>query len=1483
LKSFRPAALRLERLEPRTLPSVTVTRLSDNATFASIQAAINDAATVTGSTLQVSAGTDAEQVTVNKSVTLLGAQHGVDARNRSGAESIVTGTGNNGDTPFNITAKNVTLDGFTVEGGTSTTTFGFGIVEGAGTSGARILNDIIQDNIAGLSLANSTSGSAGLIQHNLFRNNNASGPVSGTAIYTDQFNAGGSLANVTIDANTFSDNKNACVIVGPTDATKGATNLTISNNTFDTNGNAVLLFNTSSSMITTNTMTNSTASQLVLGGGVNGLTVTRNLILNGAARGIQIGDFGGGGTNQNVTIDLNSIQGNSAAGLEIGSATASYTGALNAACNWWGDLSGPTITSNAGGKGQTLTDPNGHVAYRTWLIYGTDADTTAAGFQLPATVSVTAGGDVSAADNDYTRLANAIGCAQNGQTITLSGTFDWTKPLAAAAWAKGNDGAAGTADDYTITAPANVSGVTVTAASLGSATVQGPGSLTNSGTPTLSPGFLAFNGGPDQNWTLSNLQVFDFNTAVNFVGGAGPQTLFKGTTITNNHIRVPAPLNQTLAPQANPTNVGIHYSFGANQTISNNQIDLNGGAASDTAGGHPATEIGILSNTGGGNSYDGLRVTGNTVNVLHAQASDPEHVFGIWENGGTNSASVTVSGNHFVNLAAGNSPAANAQVAFQLTSASGATATVLYQNNQVAGAHVGFRYFPTYDNTGTQPVRLVGNTLTNVFNAFDFANGARTVNYLSGNTATGTGGAGTGIAVGSGVVLTTDGASGTNSLSGFATGVDVAGGTATLRQNTLTGDGTGVHVGSGGQLTTAANNFIRNNTGAGVSVAAGAGTVGAITNNDLSGNAVAVANASAALLDASANWWGGNTRAAVQAAITGAVDYTPFLDNGTDTAPGTPGFQGDFSTLDVDAQSPQSGAVGRIQEGVNDATSNGTVNVLAGTYAENVSITKNLTLAGAAGTTPTSIIHPAANDGVTIGAPATSVTVRDLEITGAANGIAASGLTTLALQNLLLTGNTTAGGTVNNVGTINYTPQTGSTGAASTITGASFRRGSAQAVNYSGVPILNVFGSDGSDTFDVTPAGATTITVQGGLPTPQGPAPGDTLTVELAGTTARNLSDTFDPAAGFFGSWTFGNAAPVNFAGIESLNSAPPANISGTVFFDYNGNGVLDAGETGLGGRTVFLDLNNNGTLDAAEPTAVTDGNGNYVFSAVTASAPTVRMDLVFANVIVTGPAGGAYHITLTGAAATGLNFGAFQSNAVAPVVVAADRFGGTNPDADTAYVRGLYFTLLGRDANLQLRRPDGTTISEVQYWLDQLHGGSTRQQVAQGIAASDEHRGLEVDSYYRTFLRRGETAAEREYWVGKFAAGDDERTVVEGFLNSPEYQGAHAGDDSYVRDLYFSVLGRFGSDAEVAEAEADLAGGMTRQALADRFVRSDEANQLAVTAFYGAYLHRAPDAGLSVWTGALKAGATTEAVQAGILGDPTFAEFYHDGAATVR
>ena len=63
--------------------------------------------------------------------------------------------------------------------------------------------------------------------------------------------------------------------------------------------------------------------------------------------------------------------------------------------------------------------------------------------------------------------------------------------------------------------------------------------------------------------------------------GAGGADAFDGTTITNNYIRIAADLNGVVAPVDVGQNIGIHYSFGKNQTISNNVIEIPGTGVSD--------------------------------------------------------------------------------------------------------------------------------------------------------------------------------------------------------------------------------------------------------------------------------------------------------------------------------------------------------------------------------------------------------------------------------------------------------------------------------------------------------------------------------------------------------------------------------------------------------------------------------------------------------------------------------------------------------------------------------------------------------------------------------------------------------------------------------------------------------------------------------------------------------------------------------------
>lgn len=127
-----------------------------------------------------------------------------------------------------------------------------------------------------------------------------------------------------------------------------------------------------------------------------------------------------------------------------------------------------------------------------------------------------------------------------------------------------------------------------------------------------------------------------------------------------------------------------------------------------------------------------------------------------------------------------------------------------------------------------------------------------------------------------------------------------------------------------------------------------------IMGNSFHHNTLSVDNNDAAILDASGNWWGSKVAATVAAAVSGPVDYTPWLGVGTDTATKTAGFQGNFSTLYVD-DTTQAGATGRIAEALALVTGSApTIYVAGGSYAEDLWLDKaGLVLVGAGRATTT--------------------------------------------------------------------------------------------------------------------------------------------------------------------------------------------------------------------------------------------------------------------------------------------------------------------------------------------------------------------------------------------------------------------------------------------------------------------------------------------------------------------------------------------------
>ena len=114
------------------------------APFATIQHGIDTVAS--GGTVTVAAGTYDESLTIDKPVTLDGAQSGVDARGRSGPESVITGSGG---VVYTAGATTGTIDGFTLQGYTGSTSE---IMASDVGSGWDFSNDVIDVSYGGIYL-----------------------------------------------------------------------------------------------------------------------------------------------------------------------------------------------------------------------------------------------------------------------------------------------------------------------------------------------------------------------------------------------------------------------------------------------------------------------------------------------------------------------------------------------------------------------------------------------------------------------------------------------------------------------------------------------------------------------------------------------------------------------------------------------------------------------------------------------------------------------------------------------------------------------------------------------------------------------------------------------------------------------------------------------------------------------------------------------------------------------------------------------------------------------------------------------------------------------------------------------------------------------------------------------------------------------------------------------------------------------------------
>lgn len=72
--------------------------------------------------------------------------------------------------------------------------------------------------------------------------------------------------------------------------------------------------------------------------------------------------------------------------------------------------------------------------------------------------------------------------------------------------------------------------------------------------------------------------------------------------------------------------------------------------------------------------------------------------------------------------------------------------------------------------------------------------------------------------------------------------------------------------------------------------------------------------------------------------------------------------------------------------------------------------------------------------------------------------------------------------------------------------------------------------------------------------------------------------------------------------GIDFFNYQldPDTGVTGTKWYDHNANGFRDENDQALSGWTIFVDVDEDGTFDDGEPSAVTNGSGQYLIPGLT-------------------------------------------------------------------------------------------------------------------------------------------------------------------------------------------------------------------------------------------------------------------------------------------
>jgi parallel beta-helix repeat protein len=291
--------------------------------FNTIQAAIG--AAINGDTINVAAGTYIENITINKSITLQGADK---------TTTIIDG-GNSGVVVLVSSTNNVIINGFTIKNSGSDINqhAGIGLV---GVSNVTIENNIITNNVTGVAVMSSSNNN---IKNNEIKNSARYGIVLEKHPSIPSF----STLN-TVSGNTLTANARDGIYAGQDCNSNTITNNSISGATGTTEGsfeaNGLYLWKSASNTITGNTITNNVAFGIEMYGSKENIVTGNEITGNLDGFHIRNIDEATGYSIRNNNISNNKIYGNTRVNL-YGSPNFDF----NIENNWWGSADKTTIVN----------------------------------------------------------------------------------------------------------------------------------------------------------------------------------------------------------------------------------------------------------------------------------------------------------------------------------------------------------------------------------------------------------------------------------------------------------------------------------------------------------------------------------------------------------------------------------------------------------------------------------------------------------------------------------------------------------------------------------------------------------------------------------------------------------------------------------------------------------------------------------------------------------------------------------------------------------------------------------------------------------------------------------------------------------------------------------------------------------------------------------------------------------------------------------